>query len=62
MVLFEGGRMPTAELKLNVSVLDMEPVTALIDIITSYPKEKLPDDLREKLDAWYAEYFTAPSE
>lgn len=54
--------MPTAELKLNVSVLDMEPVTALIDIITSYPKEKLPDDLREKLDAWYAEYFTAPSE
>ena len=49
--------MPVAELKLNVSVLDTEPVAQLIDIITSYPKDKLPDDLREKLDAWYAEHF-----
>lgn len=45
------------ELKLNVSVLDTEPVAQLIDIITGYPKDKLPDDLREKIDAWYAEHF-----
>lgn len=39
-------------LTLQVSVMDSEPVVELVDIICSYPRDQLPDDLRQQLEEW----------
>lgn len=50
-----------AKVEIKLSVTDMEPVSELIDIITGFPKEELPESLREQLDTWYSKHYSKDS-
>lgn len=41
-----------SQITCKISVMDVEPVTELVDIICAYPREKMPDDLREQIEGW----------
>lgn len=47
-----------AEIKIEISVTDIEPITELIDIVTSVPLEELPEPLRTKLQTWYDKHYS----
>lgn len=42
-------------LKVDVSVIDAEPIADLIDIVCSHPRDELPEALQVKLGKWIDE-------